>query len=257
MELPSFSFWQLQRRIQAAQIAGGFVYVLMFVIVDHATLGTTFILIPGGSMRTKGFVKVLAGIVLAVVLLMAFSIQLAFATNDLSAQFLLTPTPASTREACEDNGGELVDLPMNKHSCEYFPPYRPYGKIGASTNGNHSKDNVASETSIFRLSGERYIYAIFPFASCPQQCTISATLPRAAANDLPAEKLPKVSVRLVEIGGAPGTNVYWVCFDSHAVLNPAVYRYLEGSWVRITDPRSGNPFCTFVSSGGSFFLGDG
>lgn len=207
-------------------------------------------------MRTKGFVKVLAGIVLALILLMAFSIQLAFATNDPSAQFLVTPTPASTREACEDNGGELVDLPMNKHSCEYFPPYRPYGKIGASTNGNHSKDNVATQQSILRLSGERYIYAIFPFASCPQQCTISATLPRAAANDLPEEKLPKVSVRLVEIGGAPGTNVYWVCFDSHAVLNPAVYRYLQGSWIRITDPRSSNPFCTLVSSSGSFYLGD-
>jgi hypothetical protein len=215
-----------------------------------------FILIPGGSMRTKGFVKVLAGIVLAFILLMAFSIQLAFATNVPSAQFLVTPTPASTREACEDNGGELVALPMNKHSCEYFPPYRPYGKIGASTNGNHSKDDVVSEISTLRLSGERYIYAIFPFASCPQQCTISATLPRAAANDLPEDKLPKVSVRLVEIGGAPGTNVYWVCFDSHAVLNPAVYRYLEGSWLRITDPRSSNPFCTFVSSSGSFYLGD-
>src|SRR3990172_7836032 len=104
-------------------------------------------------MSTKGFTKALAGIVLAFILLMAFSIQLAFATNAPSAQFLVTPTPASTREACEDNGGELVDLPMNKHSCEYFPPYRPYGKIGASTNGNHSKDDVVSETSILRLSG--------------------------------------------------------------------------------------------------------
>ncbi len=207
-------------------------------------------------MFAKTFIKILAGIVLAMFLLMAFSFQMAFATGDISSQFQVTPTPASTREACEDNGGELVDLPMNKHSCEYFPPYRPYGKIGASTNGNHSKDDVNTQTSVLRLSGERNIYAIFPFASCPQQCTISATLPHSAANDLPEEKLPKVSVRLVEIGGAPGTNVYWVCFDSHGLLEPAVYRYLHGAWVRITDPRSGNPFCAFVSSSGSFYLGD-
>ncbi len=208
-------------------------------------------------MRAKSFVKILAGIVLASFLLMAFTIQMAFANGNASDQFQLTPTPASTREACEDNGGEWVDVPVHKHSCEYFPPYRPYGKIGASTNGNHSKDDVITQTSVLRLSGERYIYAIFPFASCPQQCTISATLPRAAANDLPEEKLPKVSVRLVEIGGAPGTNVYWLCFDSHRLIEPAVYRYLQGAWLRITDPRSGNPFCTFVSSSGSFYLGDG
>ena len=55
-------------------------------------------------MRATGFVKLLAGIVLAFILLMAFSIQLAFANNNPSAQFLVTPTPASTREACEDNG---------------------------------------------------------------------------------------------------------------------------------------------------------
>lgn len=208
-------------------------------------------------MSNNGFIKILAGIVLATFLLMAFGIQLAFATGSASDQFLLTPTPASTRDACEDNGGELVDIGSHKHSCEYFPPYRPYGKIGASTNGNHSKDDVSMQTSVLRLSGERGIYAIFPFASCPQQCTMSATLPRAAANDLPEGKPPKVSVRLVEIGGAPGTNVYWVCFDSHGFVDPVVYRYLKGAWVRITFSRSANPFCTFVSSGGSFYLGNG
>ncbi len=209
-------------------------------------------------MSTKRFIRFLAAIPFAVLLLMAFSFQSAFATgNAEGSDLLLTPTPASTQEACEDNGGELIQIAPHQHDCVYFAPYRPYGKIGASTNGNHSKDDVGTQTSVLRLSGERGIYAVFPFASCPQQCTISATLPRAAANDLPEEKLPKVSVRLVEVGGAPGTNVYWICFDSHGLLEPAVYRYLQGAWFRITDPQTGNPFCTFVSSGGSFYLGDG
>ena len=203
-------------------------------------------------------IRILTGILLAFFLLLAFSIQSAFATGATApGNMLATPTPSSTREACEDNGGELVDIAPRKHSCEYFPPYRPYGKIGASTNGNHSKDDVATQMTVLRLSGERGIYAIFPFASCPQQCTISATLPRAAANDLPGDKLPRASVRLVELGGAPGTNVYWVCFENRKFSDPAVYRYLESAWVRITFPRSADPLCTFVSGGGSFYLGDG
>jgi len=198
------------------------------------------------------------GFLVAFFLLMAFSFTLASANSSFALDNVpLTPTPASTREACEDNGGELIDLPTNKHSCEYFPPYRPYGKIGASTNGNHSKDNIETLSSLLRLSGERGIYAIFPFASCPQQCTMSATLPRAAANDLPSTTVRKVSVRLVEIGGAPGTNVYWLCFEKPRTADPAVYRYLENAWTRITLERSSDPFCTFVNSGGSFYLGDG
>jgi hypothetical protein len=203
-------------------------------------------------------IRLAAGLLIAFFLLMAFSFTSAFANSStVLADVPPTPTPASTREACEDNGGELVDIPESpRHSCEYFEPWRPYGQIGASTNGNHSKDNVETLTSVLRLSGERGIYAIFPFASCPQQCTMSATLPRGAANDLPSGTLPKVNVRLVEIGGAPGTNVYWLCFENPLVNDPAVFRYLENSWTRITNPRSGDPFCTFVSSGGSFYLGD-
>lgn len=199
--------------------------------------------------------RVLAGISLALLLLVVFGIQSAFATGGNGPSTVrVTPTPASTREACEDNSGVFMEIAPNQHSCEYFPPYRAYGKIGASTNGNHSKDDVSTHTSVLRLSGERGIYAIFPFASCPQQCTLSATLPRAAANDLPSTTVRKVSVRLVEIGGAPGTNVYWLCFENPRSADPAVYRYLEGSWERITFPRSTNPLCTFVSSGGSFYL---
>ena len=208
-------------------------------------------------MSTKRFIRFLAAIPFAVLLITGFSFQSAFATGNAGrSNFILTPTPASTQEACEDNGGELIQIAPHQHDCVYFAPYRPYGKIGASTNGNHSKDDVSTQTSVLRLSGERGISAIFPFASCPQQCTLSATLPRAAANDLPSDKLPKVSVRLVEIGGAPGTNVYWLCFDSHGFVEPAVFRYIGGSWAQITDPRSSNPLCTFVSSGGSFFLSD-
>lgn len=209
-------------------------------------------------MSTPRPIRIVTGILLAFILLLAFTIQSAFATSAVvPGNLKATPTPASTREACEDNGGELIQIAPHEHDCVYFPPYRPYGQIGASTNGNHSKDDLSRQESILRLSGERDIYAIFPFASCPQQCTISATLPRAAANDLADSALPRVSVRLVELGGAPGTNVYWVCFENQRFSDPAVYRYLEGAWARITFERSTDPFCTFVSSGGSFYLGDG
>ena len=193
---------------------------------------------------------------LVLTFLLAFSIQAAFAIDGSAAQLNPTPTPGSSSELCEDHGGVWIGNGHYKESCIYVPPYRPYGKSGASSTGPHWQEDVHHSTTL-HLSGEKNGYAIFPFSACPQQCTITVTLPRPAANDLPTEAKATMYVRLIDFGGAPGTDVYWVCFDSRRLKDPAIYRYLQGEWVRITFPRSTNPFCTFVSLEGAYYLGDG
>ncbi|HSS99467.1 MAG TPA: hypothetical protein VLK33_20670 [Terriglobales bacterium] len=204
-------------------------------------------------------VRLVSGAGLIFILLLFFGIQSAFATSSpdsFAYDPQPTPTPGSLSDLCEDHGGVWIGYGHYKESCIYVPPYRPYGKSGASSTGPHSQEDAHHSTTL-HLSGEKNGYAVFPYLACPQQCTITATLPHGASNDLPQDALAMMYVRLVNFGGAPGTSAYWVCFENKNLKDPAIYRYLQGEWVRLTFVRNSNPFCTFVSLEGSYYLGDG
>lgn len=193
--------------------------------------------------------------VLAFAFLLVFGIQAAFATPGSYFQSP-TQTPISLADLCEDNGGEWFGRGSYKDSCEYFPPYRPYGKSGASTNGNHAIENPPAPT-ILHLSGEKNGSVILPQGACPLQCTLNAQLPRGADNDLPASAVAALYVRMVDESGIPGDHAYWVCFDSKKLDDPAIFKYVEGRWLRLTGSRPSNPFCVYVSGEGAFYLGEG
>ncbi len=105
------------------------------------------------------------------------------------------------------------------------------------------------------LGGEKNGSATFPAGTCPQQCTISPSLPNNAANDLPADALATMYMRVVDEGGVPGSGTYTVCFNNPNHELVTIYRFVSGAWVAVA-VSEGSPICTTASGDGSFYLGN-
>ncbi len=89
--------------------------------------------------------------------------------------------------------------------CVVVPPPEDTTKFTDDENGG---------TTTLNLGGEKNGSATFPPGTCPQKCTISSSLPNNAANDLPADALATMYVRVVNEDGTPGDGSYTVCFDN-------------------------------------------
>ncbi|MEX1247884.1 MAG: hypothetical protein WEA61_05335 [Anaerolineales bacterium] len=114
-------------------------------------------------------------------------------------------------------------------------------------------DNPGQPATL-HLGGGKNGSVTFPPGSCPQKCTISASLPAGANSSLPSGALATLYVRVVDEGGVPGTGSYTVCFDNTDGASLTIYRYIAGAWVAVS-AASSNPICTTASGDGAFYLG--
>lgn len=104
------------------------------------------------------------------------------------------------------------------------------------------------------LGGGNNGSATFPPDACPQKCTIGSGLPAAAKDGVPSDALATVYVRVVDVGGGPGTGTYTVCFKNPDNDPVTLYRFVGGAWVAVA-ATTGNPICTTASGDGAFYLG--
>jgi hypothetical protein len=101
--------------------------------------------------------------------------------------------------------------------------------------------------------------AAFPIGACSMKCTISADLPDQAERRLPGNAAAVIYVRVVEPGGAPGSDSYTVCFSVNdlGLTPPSLYRYVGGDWVRIAFGNENSTLlCASAAGDGAFYLGE-
>lgn len=193
---------------------------------------------------------------------------------------LLSASPAfavtDQQDICEDGGGVWTGADAFNGSCEYpignsnaedgcgeHAVYTQTFSAGAQTSdhcayeptsiGAAGKEGSGSNHSVTLLLGQgKNGSATFSPGACAQKCTISANLPRAAKNLLPSGVAATLSVRMLG-----GTGSYLVCFKTAGLENPAIYKFVAGTWVRLVLRSSGNNICAAATGNGSFYLGEG
>jgi hypothetical protein len=132
-------------------------------------------------------------------------------------------------------------------SVEYH--YPPYGQSGAQTNGSNEEEVTLC------LSKGKNGCVNFEVGACQNNCTISATLPVAAADALPAGALAKLYIRPIDENGEPSASGYTVCFDNPDGAEVVIYKFAGGEWVALTFSSTADSLCTTSSGEGAFYLG--